>query len=77
MMQAATILENDPGQTWNPVLDHIVECDTCLGVIVDLTLPTSACETRCRDLRELLQPRPPKRHQDQPAARGARLFAMK
>ena len=55
MMQAVTaIAAPDRSLSSDPILDHVVDCDTCLSVIVDLDLPTAACETRCRRLRELL-----------------------
>lgn len=77
MMQAVTaIAAPDRSLSSDPILDHVVDCDTCLSVIVDLDLPTAACETRCRRLRELLSGG--RARQDRlPALYGTRLLAFK
>jgi hypothetical protein len=54
-MQAITaIAAKDSSMGRDAILDHIVECHTCLSIIVDLDLPTSACEARCMQLSDLL-----------------------
>jgi hypothetical protein len=55
MHAAVTLAVPYEGSSWDQVLDHIVECDTCLRVIVSLDVPTAVCEERCRQLRELLK----------------------
>jgi len=55
MHAAVTIAGPYETSSWDLVLDHIVECDTCLRVIVSLDVPTVACEERCRQLRDLLK----------------------
>jgi hypothetical protein len=55
MHAAATLATPYGASSWDQVLDHIVECDTCLRVIVSLDAPTAECEERCRQLRELLK----------------------
>ena len=55
MQAAITIAPPSEAPSWDSVLDHVAGCDTCLRVIVDLDLPTAACEERCSQLRELLK----------------------
>jgi hypothetical protein len=76
-MQAVTaIAAPDRTSSSDPILDHLVDCDTCLSVIVDLDLPTAACETRCKRLRELLSGG--RARQDRmPASHGTRVLAFK
>jgi len=49
----------EQGPDADPVLDHILECDTCLSIIADLTLPASLCETTCPELRQIIAGRSP------------------
>jgi hypothetical protein len=36
------------------VLEHVAECQICLGVIASLQLPTSLCGVRCPEYRALM-----------------------
>lgn len=36
------------------VVNHILDCDTCLSVVSDLQLPTNLCEVRCPVFRALV-----------------------
>jgi hypothetical protein len=47
-------LEVNRDQARHTILDHLFNCDTCLDVIADLTLPSSMCEVRCTRLKVLL-----------------------
>jgi hypothetical protein len=38
------------------VLEHILECDTCLDVLADLLIPTELCVERCAAFRKLVSP---------------------
>jgi hypothetical protein len=38
----------------SPALNHALDCDTCLSVLVSLHLPVSACEQVCPEYRALL-----------------------
>lgn len=55
-------MSQDGESRWEPagdreeiLLDHILECDLCLSVISDCTLPVEECEIRCSRYRDLLQ----------------------
>lgn len=49
-----TSAESNETAVQEAVIDHVLGCDICLGVITDLTLSTSMCEVQCTTLREIL-----------------------
>lgn len=39
----------------SPALAHALDCEVCLGVVANLHLPVSACESLCEEYRSILE----------------------